>query len=220
MLSDYVKNLARDWPFYDRLRNWEVKRRWPGEKAAWKKAGCPVPPPHLVKQGVLRECAKIYQLRVFVESGTCYGDMVEALKGEFDRLYSIELSPYLYGKCLMRFGKVKHITLIQGDSGVELKRVMEKLDQPALFYLDGHYSSGMSIKGDKETPICEEIRAILGAKRLDHVIVIDDARCFGVDPDYPPLEELERLIHSYRQDLRMTVENDCIRITPGNGWQG
>ena len=172
------------------------------------------PPPHLFKQGILREYAKKYQLRVLVETGTCYGDMVEAMKKEFDRIYSIELSPYLYGKCFKRFGKTKNITLIQGDSGVELKRVMEKLDQPTLFYLDGHYSSGMSIKGDKETPICEELKTILGAKTFNHVVVIDDARCFGVDPDYPPVEELRRLVDSFKRGLQVTVKDDAIRITP------
>jgi len=214
MISAFLKNLARDWPLYDVLRNWEVKRRWPGELASWEKSGIRLAPPHLFKQNVLREYAKKYNLRVFVESGTCYADMVAAMKHEFDHLYSIELSPYLYGKCFKRFGKVKHITLIQGDSGVEMKRVMEKIDQPSLFYLDGHYSSGMSIKGNKETPICEELHAILRAKPLNHVIIIDDARCFGDTPDYPSLDELTRLVEADRPGLQIAVKDDIIRITP------
>lgn len=214
MISEFLKKLARDWPLYDKLRNWEVKRRWPGELARWKNGGDQSPPPHLFKQNVLREYAKKYNLRVFVESGTCYGDMLEALKNEFDHLYSIELSPYLYGKCFKRFGKAKHITLLQGDSGVVLKRVMESIDQPALFYLDGHYSAGMSIKGEKETPICEELHAILRARPLNHVIVIDDARCFGDCPHYPSLDELKRLVDAERPGLQITVQDDSIRITP------
>lgn len=214
MITDFLKKMARDWPFYDVLRNWEVKRRWPGELRRWQQSGSPIPPPHLFKQGIIREHVKKYGPRVFVETGTCYGDMVEAMRNEFDRIYSIELSKYLYGKVTKRFRRAKNITLIQGDSGVELKRVMKEIDQPVLFYLDGHYSSGMSTKGDKDTPICEELRTILSAKPFRHVILIDDARCFGVDPDYPPVEELKKLVDSFGRDLQVTVKDDCIRITP------
>jgi hypothetical protein len=214
MITDFLKRIARDWPFYDELRNWEVKRRWPGELARWERCGSPIPPPHLFKQNIIREHAKRFGPRVFIETGTCYGDMVEALRREFDRVYSIELSPYLFGKVSKRFKRAKNVTLIQGDSGVKLKEVMPSIGQPALFYLDGHYSSGMSIKGEKETPICEELHTILRAKPFKHVILIDDARCFGVDPDYPPVDELRKLVDSYSRGYSVAVKDDCIRITP------
>lgn len=214
MIADFLKRLAKDWPLYDTLRNWEVKRRWPGELARWRANGSFGPPPHLFKQGIIREHAKRFGPRVFVESGTCYGDMVEALRREFDHVYSIELSPYLYGKVSKRFKGVPNVTLIQGDSGARMRDVMRRLDQPALFYLDGHYSSGMSIKGEKETPIFEELKAIFGAEPHDHVVLIDDARCFGVDPDYPPVEELRRLVDSYGRGYAVSVKDDCIRIVP------
>ena len=95
-----------------------------------------------------------------------------------------------------------------------MKLVMEKIDQPTLFYLDGHYSSGMTDKGDKETPISEELQTILGAKTFNHVVVIDDARCFGIDPDYPMLEELKILVDSFKRGLQVAVENGAICITP------
>jgi hypothetical protein len=46
------------------------------------------------------------------------------------------------------------------------------------------------------------------------VIVIDDARCFGRDPDYPSLRELREFIRSKRPDAEVEVEDDSIRITP------
>jgi hypothetical protein len=214
MITEWLKSIARDWPFYDTLRNWEVKRRWPHELASWQACGSPVPPPHLFKQGIIREHAERYGLRLLVETGTCYGDMVEALRREFDHVYSIELSPYLYGKVTKRFKRARNVTLIQGDSGVKLKEVVAQLDRPAVFYLDGHYSSGMSTKADKETPICEELHAIFRAKPLQHVILIDDARCFGVDPDYPPVDELRKLVEGYGRGYSVAVKDDCIRITP------
>jgi len=55
---------------------------------------------------------------------------------------------------------------------------------------------------------------ILKSKNLNHVIIIDDARCFGNEPDYPTLDELKKFIFSKRDNLEITVEFDSIRIIP------
>ena len=209
-----LKQLVKDTPVYEFLRNWEVKRRWPSELADWERKGQPIPPPHLVKQRVLIEYAQKYNLKILVETGTCFGDMVAAMRDRFEHIYSIELSTYLHEKNVRRFKKDTHITLIQGDSGVELKKVVGKIQQPALFWLDGHYSAGYTAKGDKDTPICEELNYVLNAKVRGHIVIIDDARCFGTDPAYPSLEELTKLVKSIRSDLKLVVKDDCIRITP------
>jgi hypothetical protein len=49
---------------------------------------------------------------------------------------------------------------------------------------------------------------------IDEVIIIDDARLFGSDPAYPSKEELNEFIESRRSDVKITVQNDSIRITP------
>jgi hypothetical protein len=91
---------------------------------------------------------------------------------------------------------------------------MKKLDQPALFWLDGHYSSGETAKGDKDTPIYEELKHILNFPGQGHVIVIDDARCFGNAPDYPDIEELSGFVRSRWPEVNIVVQDDSIRITP------
>jgi hypothetical protein len=78
--------------------------------------------------------------------------MVEAMKDVFEQIYSIELSRDLYEKAMKRFTGVTHIRLIRGDSGKELGRVVNEIDRPALFWLDGHYSAGVAAKGEKDTP--------------------------------------------------------------------
>jgi hypothetical protein len=201
-------------PFYYPLRNWSVQKRMVAEYAQWEKKGKPVPPPHMVKQTVLREYSKRYGLRILVETGTYFGDMVEAMRVDFDRIYSIELSKDLYAKAMMRFKGVNNIELIHGDSGSELKKIINKINQPALFWLDSHYSAGVTARGVKDTPIYEELQHLLNPKNLGHVIIIDDARCFGKDPAYPSIEELTKFIKLKRSDVDITVENDSIRITP------
>jgi hypothetical protein len=148
---------------------------------------------------------------VLVETGTFLGDMVEAMKRHFDKIYSIELSEELFGKAKHRFASESHITLIHGDSGKALEEVMKELTQPTLFWLDGHYSAGITAKGEMDTPICEELKHILNARPLGHVIIIDDARAFGNDPAYPRVEELREFVGSKRESV-MTVEDDTIRI--------
>src|ERR1041385_9343602 len=83
----------------------------------WNAAGRPAPPPHLIKQGIVKEFAKKYSIPVFVETGTYLGDMVYAVRNLFSRIYSIELSVELHRQVQERFSRQNHIVLLQGDSG-------------------------------------------------------------------------------------------------------
>jgi hypothetical protein len=195
------------------IGNWLKPRKYSAIEE-WERNGRPVPPPHVVKQAVLRRYAERYHLRVFIETGTYRGDMVEAMKPLFQKIYSIELSEKLFEEAKNRFKSDTHVELIHGDSGQELGRIVERLDQPALFWLDGHYSAGDTARGRKDTPIYEELEQILRAPDLGHVVVIDDARHFGTDPGYPTIEELRTYVLSERPDVRVAVEDDSIRITP------
>ena len=181
----------------------------------WERGGRPNPPPHPIKQRVLRDFAQNYGLRVFVETGTYYGDMVAAMRPQFVRLYSIELSADLHAKTVRRFKGCTNVELIQGDSGVELGKLLPRLTEPTLFWLDGHYSAGETAKGSKDTPILEELRHILCSENQGHVIVIDDARLFGADAGYPTISELTAFVKSLRPDVDVAVACDAIRITPG-----
>jgi hypothetical protein len=139
------------------------------------------------------------------------------MRPHFERVYSIELSKELHAKAVARFARAANVELIQGDSGVELGRLAPRIKQPALFWLDGHYSAGNTAKGDKLTPIFEELSHLLGAPDLGHVFVIDDARLFGQDPAYPTLAELKAFVLSRRPKLEFAVQGDSIRITPAQG---
>jgi len=173
-----------------------------------------ISPPHIVKQRVIRDYAKKYGLKFLVETGTYYGDMVEAMKADFDKIYSIELSKNLYEICLKRFEGLKNIELIHGDSGIELKYLMNKINQPTLFWLDGHYSGGVTAKGKKDTPIFEELQCIFDTQNREHVIIIDDVRCFGNIPSYPSIEELIDFIELKSSNIDIVIQDDSIRITP------
>jgi len=177
----------------------------------WKKNGCPLPPPNFVKHLTITQYQKKYNCSTLVETGTFMGDMVEAQRMKFKKVISIELSVELFEKARERFKKINNVAIIQGDSGKELPKIIEELDGPAMFWLDGHYSGGITAKGDKESPIFEELNAIFNGKQFNHILIIDDARCFNGEGDYPNVEKLTDYIRSKNDRYQVEVKNDIIR---------
>ena len=200
-------------PGYGWWRAWTFKRRDRRALAGWHRR--PVgSPPHAIKQQVLLSYARQYNLRLFVETGTFYGDMVEAMKPHFNRLYSIELSAELHRAAARRFRRDSHVRVIHGDSADQLAVVTAALQEPALFWLDGLYSAGLTANGAKDTPIWQELEHVFGNQALEHVVVIDDARLFGTDPAYPTIRDIEEFVRFRRPDAAIAVHDDMLRITP------
>jgi hypothetical protein len=202
------------WPVYSlhyRIFHWFCIPRW-------IRAGCPVPPPYPVKQQKLRDCAREFGLQIFVETGTCHGDTIFALRNEFVQLYSIELCRTYYDLVVRRFRRLPQVHLVLGDSAVELRGILNQirpLNQRQLFWLDGHYSGADSAKGEMETPIFQELDHILAdPQTLTAVIAIDDAREFGGNPNYPSFDQVVAFVKSRRNSVTVSVNTDIIWITP------
>ena len=177
----------------------------------WLHLGKPIPTPDIVKQMTIKEYASKYKIHVFIETGTYLGDMVFATKNNFYKIYSIELSTELYERAKKKFVRHKHISIIKGDSSKVLPEILNQVEEHCLFWLDSHYSSGITVKGEKETPILEELNHIFNHPIEDHVILIDDARCFTGHDDYPSIEELKALILSRYPNNMFNIEDDIIR---------
>ena len=194
----------------------QIKRRKKENKRlkAWLDNGKPVPPPNIVKQHCVREFARIYQCNNFVETGTYKGKMIESVQSVFTRIYSIELDAALYDNARKKFSRCSHIQILHGDSGELIKEVLGHLSGRTLFWLDAHYSGGVTAMGEKETPIEKELRTIFRMRAPDDVILIDDARLFVGDNDYPTISALKDLVNTSRPDATIDVEDDIIQIRP------
>jgi hypothetical protein len=160
----------------------------------------------------VREYARRFRPATFVETGTYRGDTVAALAPLVERVVSIELDPTLATLARARFVDDPSVTILEGDSAVLLPGVVGGLTAPALFWLDGHFSGGVTA-GDGACPIMEEIRAVLSSD-VDHVVLVDDARLFDGTHGYPSLGELREAVRVLRPDLDWELRDDIVRLHP------
>lgn len=214
MIPETLKQMVKASPLYPVVQGALEQVRSRRELDSWVAAGSVGAPPHRVKQGVLRTYAQRFGLRTLVETGTYLGSMVHAMRHDFQVIHTVEVDAALATLARRRFAGLSHVTVHQGDSTTVLPEILRTLNGPALFWLDGHYSGGITSMGAKESPIIEEMEALMADRERRHVILIDDARCFGDTPDYPTLDEFQQIVAKGRPDLKFEVEHDIIRLTP------
>ncbi len=145
---------------------------------------------------------------LFVETGSCVGDGIQrALNAGFHRVKSVEAMPEYYWQSMGRFKDNIYVQLYPGKSYEELPKMIERLNFPAVFFLDAHPAGPGTAGHDEVTAavsdvtfgqdhiITEELKVIL-AHRNDHLIIIDDlaygskedakymAMCLKANPNY------------------------------------
>jgi hypothetical protein len=175
------------------------------------KINCPAE----IKREFIKEIQGKNKFKTFIETGTYLGDTLEFLKDSFYELISIELSDEYYVKAIERFKTSPNIKIVHGDSGERLPEILKTIKEPCIFWLDGHYSSGNTARGEIDTPIYKEISAILGSSIKNHTVLIDDARLFFGKNDYPWLPNLKRYIDRLSQNCyHMSITKDIIVLTP------
>ena len=177
----------------------------------WRLAGRPVPPPPPVKHAIIKDYQRRFGLRVFVETGTFAGDTIDAVKQHFARIVSIELDPGWHARAVERFRSDPHISLLHGDSGVRLREVLASLTEPALFWLDAHYSGPITARGVLDSPIAQELAALRAHPVKEHVVLIDDIREFTGRDGYPAVNELVAWIRSVDSAAVVEVKDDVLR---------
>ncbi|OQP66902.1 hypothetical protein A3860_00595 [Niastella vici] len=180
-------------------------------------------PPYEEKRQIIKDHQKQFGVNVLVETGTFMGDTVAALKSDFSKVISIELSEELALKAQQRFANEPTVKIIHGNSGALMANLLREINAPCIFWLDGHYSSEFFLgdtyiktaKGNKLTPVLEELGAIFSSPHKEkHVILIDDARCFDGTNDYPTIPELKDFVSKFNAKLKVEIKRDIIRILP------
>lgn len=151
-------------------------------------------------------------MNTLIETGTFLGEMVKNVKDDFNKIYTIELDKELYHRANNKFKGYKKINVLQGNSSKILPDLLKNIQKPSLFWLDAHYSGILTARGEKNTPIREELNTIISHGIDSHVILIDDARCFTGNNDYLTIKEIKNKIVNHTHKIK--IENDIIRIVP------
>jgi len=189
-----------------------------------------------VVKGIMIYYRDLIDAKVMVETGTYHGAMVEKLIRCFEEIMSVELSE----ECLAiaktrverqdRFKRIRGVppaktNLVHGNSVDVLPSFLDFLlepKRPAVFWLDAHYSGGITSKlEEQDCTAMEELIMILDhpssynedPRELLHVILIDDARTMGTR-GYPTIAEITSAARERKDNIRVKVEDDIIQISP------
>lgn len=178
----------------------------------WKLRGRPPRPPHLMKQRLVVEYARRHHLRVLVETGTYFGEMINAAKNSFDEIFSIEFDPKLAAAAQKRFATLNHVHVLAGSSEILVPQVLAQLTQPALFWLDAGYCAWNGSFADS-TRLLSELNAILSHRIKNHVVLIDDVAVFSGIDGTPDVGELIKHITAHFPDRTARVDTGLLVIS-------
>jgi hypothetical protein len=182
---------------------------------SWRKRAYEAPSPHFIKQACLIRNG--FPNSVWVETGTYTGDTTRFLSTHAPMVYSVEPEPTLHANAVQRFKDVANVRILKGTSEDVLPALLPLLSGDVNFWLDGHYSAGVTFKGASDTPIVGELKCIeQHLARLGRVaVLVDDLRCFNPrKPEfagYPPAEFLVQWAQAH--DLHWHVEHDIFVAT-------
>jgi hypothetical protein len=176
----------------------------------WGQRGFEAPSPPFIKRIVLLRNS--VPDSTWFETGTYMGDTTQFLARHSRMVYSLEPEPALFSNAKNLFKDRGNVQILNGTSEQILPDLLPKIAGNVSFWLDGHYSSGITFKGAQITPIADELNCI--AKNLGHFnrvcVMIDDVRLF--DPGqtgnagYPSLEFLVNWAKD--SNLKWHIEHD------------
>ena len=171
-------------------------------------------PAPITRRRHLRDLARERGARSFIESGTYRGDTVAFLAGEVARTWSIEIEPRLHAAAVSRFAGREDVTILHGDATEHVPRLLlHEASHPALVFLDGHWSGGITGRGDVVEPAVLILERLRGhALAPGTTVVVDDVRLFGAEDGFPTLEALLEAAEATFPGSSRTVELDALVI--------
>lgn len=161
-----------------------------------------------------------FSLRTFVETGTYQGGTAVWAASCFEQVITIEASETIYQQTSSQYAEIANIKFLFGNSREVLTQIVPTLQQPALFWLDGHWSGGQTYGEKDECPVPDEIK-ILNTSPSDHFVLIDDARLFTSPPqlphkidEWPAIDQVIDLINGGPYEKYIVIFEDVIIAVP------
>lgn len=128
---------------------------------------------------------------------------------------SIEVDAALHSKACerKRFAKDTNVRIVLGDCAKKMPEILADLQESAAFWLDGHYSGGITGKGEVEDPILISLNQIAAHPVRGHVIFVDDARTFDGREGRPDISEVFNCIKKVDSRYVIRVQSDIVVAT-------
>lgn len=158
------------------------------------------------------------ELQAAVETGTYLGDSAVSLAQHFDRVWTIEVAEHLWSAAKESHAR-PNVTFVHGASQDELSGIDP--GGPALYWLDGHWSAGVTGGQDCECPVLQEVRELdKMPNAAASAVLIDDARLFLAPPgpphdrsQWPSLIDVIDVLRE-QHDRYVTIIEDVVVAVP------
>ena len=134
----------------------------------------------------------------------------------FDQLWTVEADPFIHRAALGLFqGRgIVNVDAQLGDSRQFLALLDQQVCNDAVFFLDAHFSSGITSREYGTCPVVEEI-AIIVDKAPAALVVVDDLREMNGSKGYPDLAEV---LDSIPNSRRVEIAFDQLIIRGDPRW--
>lgn len=154
--------------------------------------GLSIANPHgLTKYRLIQSIQRRTGAKVLLETGTYRGATAARAARDFETVHTIELDPTLHAAAVETLRRYKNVHVHLGPGEEWLPRLLNDGQiTDCLVFLDGHYSGGVTAHGEIAEPAVRELQTLGSARRSLAAVVVDDFRCFGTEPGYPPKSEL------------------------------
>ncbi len=165
-----------------------------------------------------------FYLKNFVETGTAGGVTARDAAALFRRVWSCEITPFLYKRAQHRCRGISGLTLLLGKSVELLPGICGEIaEEPTFFYLDAHWCGG-GHPPDTDCPLLGELEIIRRLRpNCPDVIVIDNAGMILRPPtppdraeDWPTTEQVVSVLrHRQSASPFIALVVDQLIISPG-----
>lgn len=159
------------------------------------------------------------KLQRAIETGTYRGVTARAFSSLFDSVVTIEISSTLHERAATALSDLPHVEALLGHSAQVLDTLVDQ-DVPTLYFLDGHWSGGITDGAEDECPVLAEIAAI-GTGHPDDCMIIDDARLFVAAPpaplhpeQWPTLIDIFDAVRREHPEHMVTLVDDQVIAVP------
>ncbi|WP_299402686.1 hypothetical protein [Acaryochloris sp. IP29b_bin.148] len=156
----------------------------------------------------------------FIETGTYKAETAIRASSIFKNIFTIEFSQKLYNEAIQSHGAIDNIDFRFGNSKEELAKIIPQLNGTSLFWLDAHWSGGVTFGSVDECPLLDELN-IINSRCTDSVILIDDARLFTSPPplphnvdQWPDISTVIESLQSYSSKRYVVIIEDVIVAVP------